>query len=462
MKYILNKDYALRSYKDNVNRLIKSRHVKSSPLSKEEYEALLLCDGEKDIPLDCKEREILNRFLKNKLIRPAGEGDALTPWQRPKSYDNHYMPWLILQITGKCNYNCLHCFNAKDNDRLNSELSLPQIIHILDEVKDCGFLGVTITGGEPLVHKDIREIFKAVYDRGLFVENFYTTGVLITQDFLSYLKSIGALPRIKISFDGVGFHDWMRNKEGTEAETLDAIRLCVKNGFSVSVQTQFNCKNIGCIKETLDVIEATGAESVRIIRTSESSRWLENAGDSCLSFKEYYDTSLALLEDYINGDHHMKVNFWQFAEYDPDRRLLYISQDRCQGYYYKSRYICPSIRSKMSVAATGSLYPCIQCSGTFERHGISFGTIFDRPLKETLSNSKYFDTINYRTEQRRTHNEKCQSCSHFEKCSGGCPALGFLTSGDFFGIDKSKCYFYEEGYYDKLYELKMQLQEGQP
>lgn len=49
--------------------------------------------------------------------------------------------------------NCLHCFNAKDNAPLNSELTYDEIIKILDDAKNIGVLAFTITGGEPLVHR---------------------------------------------------------------------------------------------------------------------------------------------------------------------------------------------------------------------------------------------------------------------------------------------------------------------
>lgn len=58
------------------------------------------------------------------------------------------------------------------------------------------------------------------------------------------MKNIGCDPLIKISFDGIGHHDWLRNRKGAEEDALRAIRLCIENGFRVKVQTNVHRLNI--------------------------------------------------------------------------------------------------------------------------------------------------------------------------------------------------------------------------
>ena len=41
--------------------------------------------------------------------------ENLTDWQKYRHCENRYFPKVNWMITGKCNYNCLHCFNAADN-----------------------------------------------------------------------------------------------------------------------------------------------------------------------------------------------------------------------------------------------------------------------------------------------------------------------------------------------------------
>ena len=53
------------------------------------------------------------------------------------------------------------------------------------------------------------------------------------------------------------------------------------------------------------------------------------------------------------------------------------------------------------------------------------------------------------------NNDKCANCKYFKACTGGCPALGLLYSNkdfDYFHEDITKCYFFENGYYEKVKE----------
>ncbi len=95
-----------------------------------------------------------------------------------------------------------------------------------------------------MLHKNFFDIIEGIYKRNMFVEEINTNGYYITAAALERLKKIGCIPLMKISLDGLGFHDWMRNREGAEENALNAIKLCIENGFPVKVQTNVNRKNL--------------------------------------------------------------------------------------------------------------------------------------------------------------------------------------------------------------------------
>lgn len=182
--------------------------------------------------------------MDNNFIIPCKENEfELDSFQKYKDCNNRYMPSMNLMITGKCNYNCLHCFNAKDNAPLNSEWNMEEMIKLLDDARDVGIHGFTITGGEPMVHKNFLDILKEIYKRDMYVFELNTNGFYITQEILDEMKKLGCYPLMKISFDGIGYHDWMRNFKGAEDRTIKAIKLCLKNGFRVKVQMNINRRN---------------------------------------------------------------------------------------------------------------------------------------------------------------------------------------------------------------------------
>ena len=63
------------------------------------------------------------RLRRMGLIEPWREGRRVKAFQRYRRCDNTYMPAANWAITGKCNYNCLHCFNASDNQASHEEFS---------------------------------------------------------------------------------------------------------------------------------------------------------------------------------------------------------------------------------------------------------------------------------------------------------------------------------------------------
>ena len=127
----------------------------------------------------------------------------------------------------------------------------------------------------------------------------------ITAETLDRMKKVGSMPLMKISFDGIGYHNWMRNRKDAEESAMRAISLCLENGFRVKVQTNMNRRNSGCMYETVELLDSMGVDETRIIRTTEAPRWVQNAGDSCLSLQEYFDESLGLWQRYAQGEHRM-------------------------------------------------------------------------------------------------------------------------------------------------------------
>ena len=116
---------------------------------------------------------------------------------------------MIFSITGKCNYNCLHCsVNAPEAPL--GEFSFERIEELLDEMKDCGLKNIVLIGGEPLVRRDFMQIVDAILQRGMFVVQIFTNGSLVNDALLDELDKRNISPTFMISFDGVGYHDIMR------------------------------------------------------------------------------------------------------------------------------------------------------------------------------------------------------------------------------------------------------------
>ena len=451
MFYRLKDNVALRKWK-YVDRAIYIKNVdRAFGVEPKEFELLLKCDGKHDIAPS----PYLANLLSNRYIEECEEGHSPNEWSLLHEYDNYYFPRMNLMITGKCNLNCLHCFNAKDNAPLNTELSYEDVLNILDQAKDIGIHAFTITGGEPLVHRHFLDIIKAIYERNMFVFELNTNGILITQEMLDEFKKLGCHPLIKISFDGVGYHNWIRQHPKAEELTLKAIDLCIKNGFRVKAQVQVNRKNVDVMMKTAKLLDEMGVYEMRIIRTTEAPRWEKNSPQSSLSIEEYYQKMLDFSNEYIHSDMEMIIDIWQFIRLFPRHRSYSLVAVSCTKKEFNLRIpMCKGNRGMIAVSSHGEVVPCLQMSGYFLDKGISLGNLFKTPLKELLKDSPYLNLATATVFKQIIENDKCGNCKYYKACTGGCPALGLLYSpnSDFYYQDITKCIFYENGWYDKVVE----------
>lgn len=449
MYYRLNDAIGLRKWR-YVDRAIYKKGVENAfSASKEEFELLLLCDGKHDI----EPTPYLANLLSQGYIEQCEKGDRVNPWSLLHEYDNYYFPKMNLMITGKCNLNCLHCFNAKDNAPLNTELTYEQVLNILDQAKDIGVHAFTITGGEPLVHPRFLDIIKAIYERDMYVFELNTNGLLITQNMLDTFKELGCNPLIKISFDGVGYHNWIRQHPKAEDLTIKAIKLCVANGFRVKAQVQVNRKNVDIMMETARLLDEIGVMEMRMIRTTEAPRWEKNSPDSSLGFEEYYERMTEFAKEYIHSDMSMIIDIWQLMRLYPHGKAYDLVPIACSKDEFNVRIpMCKGNRGMIAVSSGGEVVPCLQMSGWFLERKISLGNVLKTPLKELVKNSDYLNLAMAPLLKQILENDKCGNCKYYKACTGGCPALGLLYSknGDYYHEDILKCIFFENGWYDRI------------
>lgn len=451
MSYILNPNIALRSW-----RLVPyAYYIKgvrdARGLKKDEFELLLKCDGKTELD---DNSPLVRKFSEYGIIAPARNGDELSEWQKHLDCDNRYFPAMEYAITGKCNYNCLHCFNAADNSPLMSEWTLGEAKAMLEQAQKCGVNAITLTGGEPMLHKNFFEIIEEIYKRGMYVAEINTNGHFIDQTALDRMKALGCIPIIKISFDGLGRHDWLRNREGAEKNALAALRLCKENGFETWAQTNVHRLNLETILPTAEMLDEMGIDEMRIIRTSESPRWKENAGDACLDVDEYYEKMFDFAEKYTQKPHKMDVDIWQFLTIFPSTAAFRVRPVECgEGEYRDSLPVCRGNRGKIAAAANGNVYPCLQLSGFYDAHGKILGNIKTEGLQPLLQSGKYLDEVCATVKTLAVNNTKCAGCKYFRYCVGGCRALAVGLTGDKFGSDPAKCVFFKNGWYGRITEM---------
>lgn len=215
-RLILSPQYTVKGWKKLPYAVYNTELKKAVFLTKEQFDLILMCSGKKEIDADTLKESLkgfLNRLKEQGVIRSAKDGETRNLYY--KYYDNIYKQNVHWSITGKCNYKCRHCFQSAPCGEL-MQPTLEQCKDIIRQFEQCGIGSVGITGGEPLTHPDFLAIVDELIARNISISVIYSNGKLVNQKLLDELKKRGIRPSFQISFDGVGYHDWMRGVPGAE------------------------------------------------------------------------------------------------------------------------------------------------------------------------------------------------------------------------------------------------------
>ncbi len=444
--YIIEDNIALRGWINRPYTYIRHKYGYPHDISKEEYLFMLECDGAHETA----ESDLAENLVKKGLIRNSGERERLSQWQEYKFYPHIYYRDIMIEITEKCNYNCRHCFNAESDGVPREELSVDEILKIANEAVEQGISGVVITGGEPMHHPHFMEIMKAIAGTGLWISMINTNGAYITEEILNEFTKMKVHPVFRISFDGLGFHDWMRGVKGAQAKALKVISLCIEKKFMVMIQTNINKRNLDVMKETIDYMDAAGVTEMRVIRTTEAPRWIRQAGNDCLSWEEYYDAALELIQYYNSKKRNIRLVFWQFASVEQKTKRF-----QAVKIIYKDKEAASNIlpcQERISICANGQVYPCLQVSGAFKEHGVCLADIKKEELSDILTDSPYMRIATLSGNDLMNGNDRCRNCPFAQYCAGGCPAVSLIMHGRYDGPDDSACVFFRDGYYKRIKE----------
>ena len=281
-----------------------------------ELSVLARCDG----MCELEDGEVLRRYIAEGVI---AKSDA------PASLSDMYVEYPFVHrtavqwaITGACNYRCRHCFAASDAGGMSGGFSLDKCKDVIRQLAEVGVKRVELTGGEPLVHPHFLEIVEELTARGIKLHYIHTNGALLTQEVFDKLNALGQKPSIGMSFDGLGTHDWMRNKEGAEADAMRALELTHKNGFYLRVNININEVTAPRLLETCREMVNRYRAAIYLMRTCESPCWMDSASTPhTLSFADCLEVQMAVVEAALKEKWGVKIRSFSSFTIPADRDL---------------------------------------------------------------------------------------------------------------------------------------------
>jgi len=189
---------------------------------------------------------------------------------------------LFWETTLRCNANCKHCGSrAGENINIKEELTTEEIKNTLKSIAnklDASKILLNITGGEPLVRKDLFEVMDYAHNDLGFEWGITTNGLLINDDIIEKMKKTG-ISTMSISIDGVGeTHDNFRRIKGAYNNTINNIKKLQNDKFlkTFQITTVINKSNINQLEDLYKVMEDLEVDSWRIVNMDPIGRAMDN------------------------------------------------------------------------------------------------------------------------------------------------------------------------------------------
>ena len=301
---------------------------------------------------------------------------------------------LLIEITKKCNAACDQCGSRCD---IHSEelLSKEQILAALSDIRaNIGtYTMLNITGGEPLLRRDLFEIMTEASAMG-FDWGMVTNGSLITDETIEKMKASG-MKTITVSVDGLrDTHDRLRHLPGSWDKILIALKKLKNAGFLDHLQITFtaNRRNVFEFEALYQILQPVGLDSIRVSFMDPIGRALENT-DLLLTREEIlYFTGL--------------VNRLNKARRGP--KILWGCPHFLGTQLPGRRFFCFAGKYTASILVNGDIFVCPNVE---HRPEFIQGNILTDSFSAVWKNG-------FARFRNRTLPPKCVGCKHASDCAG--------------------------------------------
>lgn len=452
MFYKLRSDYVLRGWKGRAWELVQRPANTVRHLSQSEFQMLMLCDGETDIKeemLSDPMQKALRQYEEMGAVEACECAQPIDSDQTYRYFDNRAVEKIMWSVTGKCNFCCRHCYMDAPEGALG-EISTEEALDLIDQMAGCGVLRVDITGGEPFVRKDFWLLIDRLLSHKIAIGTIYTNGWLINEALLDAFERRKIKPDISVSFDGVGWHDWMRGVSGAEEVTLRALRLCEERGFHTDVEMCIHRGSQNMLFQTIETLRSAGVKQMKVGNIAMTDLWRRHSEGYEWTVREYMEQMIRCIPQYYEAGCPVETLILSgvIALYSdrPYRTIPDVYDDTEKE---ADRYLCGHARWHCYITPEGRLLPCMPLTAVPEQK--LFPKVRDIGLKKGLNDSFYMQFVSERVRDLLNVNEECASCRYRYPCGGGCRANALMEEcHNLMGCDRTACMLWKEGYVERI------------
>ncbi len=339
-------------------------------------------------------------------------------------------PYVISwNLTYRCNLACEHCYLdaggaplvRTENFADRSELGTEECFRVIDEIATFAPECLTIlTGGEPLLRRDILEIVGRAAERGLWVV-VGTNGVRITENVAQRLAEAGARG-LSLSLDALDpdRHDRFRRVRGAWQNTVEGAEILNRTGLPFIVQTTAGSHNLDDLEAIADFAHERLAAKVWNLYFLVPTGRGQFVSD--ITPAQYDEVLASLYRIQKKYDRRMLVNA-KCAPHYIKTVLEHGDTDARVRTYSGGAGGCPAGTHYMGIRPNGDVTPCPYLP-------VFAGTLRSARLAELWESSDLFTSIR----RRSSLGGRCGACEMNGHC-GGCRARAYGMTGDLMAED---------------------------
>lgn len=301
-----------------------------------------------------------------------------------------------IEITHRCNLNCVHCYC--NHDTTKTEMSLKEICGILDEITNAGCLWLLLTGGEPLLREDFLDIYTYAKKKGMII-TLFTNGTLITPYVADYLKDYPPFV-IEISLYGARkeTYEEITGVSGSFERCIQGINLLRERKLPLKLKT---------MAMTLNQDEVLDIESF--------------ARKRGLKFR--FDAAINPKLDGFKGPCAFRISPEKIVELDmasEERATEW--REFCKEFWgppnSDNLYVCSAGIGSFNIGPYGDLTVC------------EMARVPGFNLRKNSFREYWYNAISKVLSQKHAGNYRCASCDLFSLC-GQCPGWSYLENGNY-------------------------------
>ncbi|MFI7020035.1 pyrroloquinoline quinone biosynthesis protein PqqE [Streptomyces sp. NPDC050164] len=328
-------------------------------------------------------------------VRPAETAAPVAP------------PWALLaELTHGCPLHCAYCSNPVELVRRSAELRTDEWADVMRQAGELGVVQAHLSGGEPLLRRDLPEIVGAADAAGIHTQ-LVTSGVGLTRKRLAALTDRG-LRSVQLSVqhaepaasDRIAGHRSFAAKRKAAALVREA-------ELPLGVNVVLHRDNLDALDALIDLALDWEAERIELANT-QFYGWALLNRDRLLPTREQIDRARAVLQSRRERLAGRLDLVWVVPDY------IEGTAKPCMGGWGAV---------SLTVAPDGTVLPC-PAAATLP--GLDAPNVRNHPLEWTWHHSPAFNR--YRGTAWMA--DPCRSCPQRETDLGGCRCQAYALTGD--------------------------------